>query len=411
MGHSLSEPPREEEKIVSHVDRELYSLLRSDRGIGNGSQTILGPGIQAILDALPFYVMLLDGDHRILMANRATREHLGFSPQELAGKYCPQAVHGITEGFYPGCPLEESLLSGRAEVREYFDKDTSRWVRSAVYPTDVWTAEGQKVYFHMIEVITECNRDESRSSRYGDERQIADALQTALPCPEWPQGVGLGHTCRSATEGAGIGGDFYDVFELGHGSLAVVIGDISGRGIRASSLMAVARNTVRAYALDGGGPCQVMAKTNKIICRSSTESDFMTMFYAELNTATGQMNYCNGGHPPALIKRENGDIRQLSANSPIVGAFPEFTFSSTEETIQQGDILILYTDGVIEALGKGARFGLKNLLGLVRECDAGPAALPDLILSKITDFTGDHLTDDTAILAISLERQMTLAAQ
>lgn len=115
------------------------------------SSNLLGP----IFDSLPFYVMLLDKNHRILFANKATVEHLGFLPSEIVGKYCPEVVHGIKEGFFPGCPLEESVVYKRAAVKEFFDEKSRKWLKSAVYPTGAFLAEDEEIYVHVTEDISE----------------------------------------------------------------------------------------------------------------------------------------------------------------------------------------------------------------------------------------------------------------
>lgn len=119
------------------------------------SLSYLGPGIMEILDALPFYVMLIDKHHRILLVNKATRDALKLEPQDIIGEYCPKVVHGIEEGSYPGCPLEESVEKKCGVQREHFDTKTNRWMRIAIYPTGTWSAEGEEIYFHMVEDITE----------------------------------------------------------------------------------------------------------------------------------------------------------------------------------------------------------------------------------------------------------------
>lgn len=117
-----------------------------------------------ILDSLPFYVLLVDQNHRILLANRATRNALGMRPKEIIGEYCPRLVHGIEEGSYPGCPLEEAVEKQEPVEREYYDEENGRWLKIAMYPTTAWTVDGEKVYFHMIEDITRIKEMEQRLS-------------------------------------------------------------------------------------------------------------------------------------------------------------------------------------------------------------------------------------------------------
>lgn len=122
---------------------------------GGETSSFFGAGIQEILDALPFYVMLIDKHHHILLANKATREALQLEPHEIIGGYCPRVVHGIEEGTYAGCPLEEAVEKNCNVQREHFDDKQQRWLRIAIYPTGTWSAGGEEIYFHMVEDITE----------------------------------------------------------------------------------------------------------------------------------------------------------------------------------------------------------------------------------------------------------------
>jgi len=118
--------------------------------------------IADILDALPFYVMLVDETHHILQANRATREHLGLSPQMIVGKYCPEAIHGTKEPWY-ACPLEEALEKDRPVEREALDRQSGRWIRSAVYPIGKKGPSGRRIFFHMVSDISDRKQAEEQA--------------------------------------------------------------------------------------------------------------------------------------------------------------------------------------------------------------------------------------------------------
>lgn len=122
---------------------------------GKGAKAAgIGEGILEILDALPFYVLLVDADHHIVMANKAVSEQLGKAPEDIIGGYCPQVVHGV-EGRYPGCPLEEVVEKGHAIEREVFDAESNRWFESAIYPTNYRLKDGREVFFHTARDITQ----------------------------------------------------------------------------------------------------------------------------------------------------------------------------------------------------------------------------------------------------------------
>ncbi len=135
-----------------------YFPMEDKADEGASSLKYLGKGLLQILDALPFYVLLIDRNHRILLANKATRDNLGREASELVGQYCPKAVHGLDHGSYPGCPLDQAVRSKKAVETEHFDEKRNRWLKIAVYPTDAWSIDGQGIYFHMIQDITEQKR-------------------------------------------------------------------------------------------------------------------------------------------------------------------------------------------------------------------------------------------------------------
>jgi PAS domain S-box-containing protein len=110
--------------------------------------------ISDILDAFPFYVMLVDEHHHILQANNAVQIQLGVSPQDIVGQYCPSVIHGLDKPI-DACPLEEALKVNHAVETEIFDANSRRWIRSAVYPTRGSTADGTKIFFHMVTDITD----------------------------------------------------------------------------------------------------------------------------------------------------------------------------------------------------------------------------------------------------------------
>jgi PAS domain S-box-containing protein len=110
--------------------------------------------LQMLLDAFPFYVLVLDEDHKILLANKAIRDDLGHAPEKIVGEYCPKIVHGLEEP-YPGCPLEEALEKGHGVEREFFDPDENRWINSAIYSTNRRTRDGKEIFIHFISDISE----------------------------------------------------------------------------------------------------------------------------------------------------------------------------------------------------------------------------------------------------------------
>jgi len=131
--------------------------------------------VQALLDVIPFYVMLVDEEHEILLTNKALRSDLGLDPEKIIGGNCPKVVHGMDEP-YPGCPLEEALETGKSVEREFFNSETGRWVSSAVYLTGKKTQGGRAIFVHFINDITERKRAEEEVRKNYDIQKVINTI-------------------------------------------------------------------------------------------------------------------------------------------------------------------------------------------------------------------------------------------
>ena len=140
-----------EEKIIKKIDENI----QSDNG---DNTTILSKNnyeiLRKIIDSLPYYVILVDEDHNIYMANKKLTKTVGLENHVIKGKYCPKAVHGI-DGPYFGCPLEDAVKINASVEKELYDSKTKQWMKSCVYPLDVKTETGKELWFHTTRVITE----------------------------------------------------------------------------------------------------------------------------------------------------------------------------------------------------------------------------------------------------------------
>lgn len=121
----------------------------------------VGLSILDIIDALPFYVLLVDEDHRIVLANRAVQIKLGKESNDIIGEYCPKVMHRLNEPWY-ACPLEEAIDKGKVVEREALDHESGRWINSAIYPIRGFTRNGRRVFFHMVVDITDRKQNEEQ---------------------------------------------------------------------------------------------------------------------------------------------------------------------------------------------------------------------------------------------------------
>jgi len=201
-----------------------------------------------------------------------------------------------------------------------------------------------------------------------------------------------------------VGGDFYDFFLIDKFRLGFVVGDVSGKGISAAIFMAVSRTLIRAAALKGEPVSECMRYVNNLLCKESVSSMFVTVFYGILNTQTGEVDYVNAGHNPPYILSSNG-IRQVEmTNGLALGVIDDFSFQSKKIQLNKGDQLLLYTDGVVEAINLDEtaygeeRFEnfLNNSLNLPIETVIKKS------FSDVSDFVGGApQSDDITLLGIS----------
>ena len=194
------------------------------------------------------------------------------------------------------------------------------------------------------------------------EHRIAETLQQALlVSPERIDAIDLAFLYRPALA-ARVGGDFYDVIELDSEHVALIVGDVSGKGIRAARLTALMRDGARAYLLETSDPAECFTRLNVLAHRFTPSDKFATAFLGVLNRNTGRLRYCNAAHPtPAVIG--NDGIRLLDSEpAGLLGAFPDTQFAWEETMLAQGETLVMVTDGVTEARNGERFFGEEGLL-------------------------------------------------
>jgi sigma-B regulation protein RsbU (phosphoserine phosphatase) len=201
-----------------------------------------------------------------------------------------------------------------------------------------------------------------------------------------------------------VGGDLYDFFMVDDDHLGFVIGDVSGKGVPAALFMAVSRTLLKATALKGLPPHECFQQVNRLLYLESVPSMFVTMFYGILNTKSGEIQYCNGGHNPPFLVRNNGTIEPLEVKGGLIlGAMEDFDFQSNNIKLNKGDSLFLYTDGVTEAMNsKNEEFEEKRLKSSLSTINsAGLNDIVENVEKEVYQFAeGAPQADDITMLAI-----------
>jgi sigma-B regulation protein RsbU (phosphoserine phosphatase) len=173
-----------------------------------------------------------------------------------------------------------------------------------------------------------------------------DVQRAMIPDPPAVKGYEIAARLEPALN---LSGDFYDYIPLSDNRLGLLIGDVSGKGVRAAMGMAAARSLLRSAARRGGGPSRVMRDANTRLHRDLSANLLLTLVYAVLDTEQKVLQYCNAGHNPPYLVRASGKWRQLKTGGLLLGAFDKQQYKTENLQLEKGDLLFFYTDGMVEA--------------------------------------------------------------
>lgn len=237
------------------------------------------------------------------------------------------------------------------------------------------------------------------------EREIAEAraIQEKLLPREIPQLAG--YAIAGAWQSAGmVGGDYFDVLPLDAETFGMCIGDVAGKGMPAALLMSNLQAAVRGLSSPALGPHELCERLNALVYRNTASDRFITFFYAQLDGATGRLQYANAGHNPPVLLRADGTHERLCAGGCVLGVFAERDYEPGTVQLAPGDRVVLFTDGVTEACNSAdEEFGEARLLRVLEEHPAlSPAELQGRILSEVGEFSGGLWRDDATLLVLSV---------
>jgi serine phosphatase RsbU (regulator of sigma subunit) len=242
--------------------------------------------------------------------------------------------------------------------------------------------------------------------RAAHELEIAAQVQARLFPQRLPRMRALEYA-GACVQTRSVGGDYYDFLELGRERLALVIGDIAGKGMPAALLMASLQANLRslcAIALEQ--PEQLLQSVNRVFRENTADNAFATLFYSEFDDRTRCLRYANCGHLPALLMRAVGCVERLETTAPALGIFTDWKCPTAERQLVPGDLLAIYTDGITEAFSpSGEEFGEERLIEVLRRSrDLSPKDVIATIFDAVHRFSPHEQRDDvTLIVARCLE--------
>ncbi len=200
-----------------------------------------------------------------------------------------------------------------------------------------------------------------------------------------------------------MAGDFYDFFFVDKETLALVMADVSGKGVPAAMFMAVSRTAIRNFTVPGKSPQTIISALNEVLYRDNEDTMFVTLFYGHYNINTGSLTYVNAGHNPPYLVRKTGTLEALDATGPIAAVFDDVVFEQKTVQLDFGDLFVAFTDGVTEAhkAEDVVLYGEKRFENLLREVGSEPVdRLCGMILEDVLRYSEGERFDDITLLAL-----------
>ena len=272
--------------------------------------------------------------------------------------------------------------------------------KPAVIRTTVFDATDRRKYEQqLLRAREEAREAEERA------RTLARTLQQSLIPPEPPDipGLDVGAAYHPVGRGVDVGGDFYDVFEIGGGDWGVIMGDVSGKGVEAAGVTAAARYTARGAAVRSTKPSDVLDSVNQALLRDRSDR-YCTMCYATVHpqgSAGVAMTLSSGGHPLPLRVPRKGAIAQLGRSGAVLGAFDELTLFDDSVTLQPGDMVVLYTDGMTDGRRGDDFFGQDRLLQALLDLRGESASVvASGLVERVVTHQDGWPRDDVAVVAL-----------
>ncbi len=267
--------------------------------------------------------------------------------------------------------------------------------------------------FNVMAGAVKKGREEAiERERFERELETARQIQERLLPHEMPQLPGF-EIAGISLPSQQVGGDYFDFLDMGTGQLGIAIADVSGKGIPAALLMANLQASLHAQVIKKGTVAEVASRMNSLLVKSTDTHMFATFFYGILDQVKSTFTSTNAGHNPPLLFREDGKIKRLEAGGLVLGFLPDQKYAQQTVKIKQGEVVVLFTDGITEAAGSSSEkisenlFGEERLIDVVRASSAKSAVeIQAAILQAISNHTANAPQyDDITLVVIKRKKQ------
>jgi predicted ester cyclase len=324
---------------------------------------------------------------------------LGISP---TGNHV--TATGITHFRIAGEKVVESWTSIDLSLAE----EELQWLTEGASRGDVSLAErdtSPRIWNDLTRNLTWRFRVEEakQRERIEQELRVARQIQRSLLPEATPELYGwqIAAYYKPARE---VGGDFYDFLELEDGRLGLVVGDATGKGMPAALVMATTRGMLRAVAQSLDSPGEVLARVNNALYPDIPSEMFVTSFYAILDPSAGRLRYANAGHDLHYMHHNGEGARELRATGMPLGLMPEMSYEEKDVDLREGDSVLFYSDGLVEAHDPHYEmFGFPRLGAIIAE-HGKERSLVDSLLEALYAFTGEGWEQEDDITLLTIQR-------
>ena len=236
-----------------------------------------------------------------------------------------------------------------------------------------------------------------------NELNVASKIQQSILPTQFPYGNDFS-VFASMEPAKEVGGDFYDVINLGRGRIGLAIADVSDKGVPAALFMMSSRTLLKGSAIGNYEPGDVLKEVNDLLCEGNDAMMFVTLLYAIYDTNTGTLTYANGGHTAPYVRRADGSVIPLAFTGGVaMGVMEDLEYSQDSFQVAPGDTVFFYSDGVSEAMNEnGEEFGVERMAEVLANTPAGsPEEVNNVMFESVRSFAGETpQSDDITCLTL-----------
>ncbi len=357
-----------------------------------------------ILEIITDMQIALDPEWRFVSVNASAAREMrtaGYDPEVLKGQVI-WTVFPTSLGRDFEAETVQAVQAGQNVQFEAFFAELGSWLQVRVFPAE------NGVSWYARNVTERKDAEASLRAGYERERRIAETLQQTLlhtpPLKAYPN-LSIETFYEAASDEAAIGGDFSDAFSYDSGRIALVVGDISGKGLAAAALIAEVKYALRVILRDAQRAETALMRLNNFVCEAQEQGDFagdhqVVLSVALFDPGTGSLSYVTAGGEPLLLLRADGSAEAVGTNGLLLGVQREIPYAASEARLDPGDTLLIVTDGLTEARRDGQFFEFESLQAQAVQLLPGETLreFGQSVIESVRTWAGGAFHDDVCLL-------------